>query len=54
MAIAESTRFFPECGEIIGRAEYADARPSYLMRYIDGSRNVVERWWGEDALVKSE
>jgi len=40
-----------EAGTVIGRAEYVNAEPSYLLRYqrLDGS--AVEAWWTESALT---
>jgi hypothetical protein len=39
-----------ERGTIIGRAEYAYAEPSYLIRYAHPQGNAVEKWWTESAL----
>lgn len=39
-----------ESGICIGRAEYAHAERSYLLRYRAGDGRAVEAWWGESAL----
>jgi hypothetical protein len=39
-----------ETGEVIGRAEYVYAEPSYLVRYKDADGRAVESWWTESAL----
>lgn len=39
-----------EKGEIIARAEYATAEPSYYLRYRSADGRAVESWWGESAL----
>lgn len=39
-----------EEGEVVARAEYATAEPSYLIRYRAGDGRQVESWWGESAL----
>lgn len=39
-----------ESGEVIGRAEYANAEPSYLIRYKAADGRAVESWWTEQAL----
>ena len=40
-----------EVGLVIGRAEYTNAEPCYLLRYqrLDGS--AVETWWTESAFT---
>lgn len=40
-----------EAGEVIGRAEYVSAEPSYLVRYRGGDGRQVEHFIGESALV---
>lgn len=40
-----------EQGEVIGRAEYAHAEPSYLVRYKCADGRAVEAWWTESALA---
>lgn len=40
-----------EEGEVIGRAEYAGAEPSYYVRYRAGDGRQVEVWWAESALT---
>jgi hypothetical protein len=47
VTIAESG----ETGEVIGRAHYTYADPSYLIRYRAGDGRAVESWWTEDALT---
>lgn len=39
-----------EQGVVVGRAEYAAAEPSYLIRYKAADGRQVEAWWGESAL----
>lgn len=39
-----------EDGQIVGRAQYMNASPSYLVRYKSGDGRAVESWWSEDAL----
>jgi hypothetical protein len=40
-----------EQGEVIARAEYATAEPSYLLRYKCADGRAVESWWSESALA---
>ena len=40
-----------ESGEIIGRAEYSCAEPSYLLRYKCADGCAVENWWTETSLA---
>lgn len=40
-----------EIGEVIGRAEYPRAEPSYLLRYKAADGRAVEQWWAESALM---
>ncbi|WP_167361719.1 hypothetical protein [Burkholderia pseudomultivorans] len=40
-----------ESGEVIGRAEYAAAENTYLVRYRCADGRAVENWWGESALA---
>lgn len=42
-----------ETGEIIARAEYASAEPSYLVRYKCADGRAVESWWSESALSEA-
>ena len=42
-----------EEGEVIGRAEYANAEPSYLVCYAAGDGRQVAQWWGESALTEA-
>jgi hypothetical protein len=39
-----------ESGQVIGRAEYDTAEPSYLIRYKAGDGRQVEQWWSESAI----
>jgi len=39
-----------EQGKVIGRAEYLNAEPSYLIRYRCADGRAVESWWTEQAL----
>ncbi|AEG53101.1 hypothetical protein [Sinorhizobium meliloti] len=39
-----------EVGEIVGRAQYTNANPQYLVRYLAGNGVQVESWLAEDAL----
>lgn len=39
-----------ECGEVIGRAEYARAEPGYHIRYCRADGVATEQWWPESAL----
>lgn len=41
-----------ETGEVIGRAHYVYAEPSYLIRYKAGNGQAVETWWTETALKR--
>lgn len=38
-----------EAGEIIGRAEYLNSEPNYLLRYTAADGRQVEQWWAESA-----
>lgn len=40
-----------EQGQVIGRAEFAHAEPSYLVRYKCADGRALEAWWNESALV---
>lgn len=40
-----------EQGEIIGRAEYTHAEPSYYLRYRTADGRATEQWWPEGALT---
>jgi hypothetical protein len=40
-----------ENGNVIGRAEYLNADPSYLVRYKAGDGRAIESWWSQDALI---
>ena len=37
-------------GEVMGRAQYVDSNPSYLVRYCDGTGTMRENWMSESAL----
>jgi hypothetical protein len=39
-----------ETGTVIGRAEYAEAANSYLVRYKAGDHRQTEAWWSEAAV----
>lgn len=39
-----------ERGVIIGRAQYTNSNPIYLIRYMTGDGRKVEQWWSEDAI----
>lgn len=39
-----------ERGIVIGRAEYLEGGPSYLVRYHAGDGRQVEGWWNEPAI----
>jgi hypothetical protein len=39
-----------EAGEVIGRAEYLNSNPQYLVRYKSADGRAVEYWWSGDAL----
>lgn len=43
-----------ETGEIIGRAEYTYADPSYCVRYKSADGRAVESWWAEGALTPAK
>lgn len=40
-----------ECGVIVGRAEYTDGKPQYLIRYMAADGRAVEQWWNQSALT---
>lgn len=39
-----------ERGIVIGRAEYTDNSPQYLVRYAAGDGRQVEDWWAASAI----
>lgn len=39
-----------ETGYIIGRAEYSESMPAYLIRYKAADGRAVEAWWTGRAL----
>lgn len=41
-----------EAGHVIGRAEYAEATPSYLVRYLRKDGSGSDSWWSEGALSR--
>lgn len=43
-----------EIGVVIGRAEYTDSLPQYLIRYRAADGRQVESWWNESALAIDE
>jgi len=43
-----------ETGVVIGRADYAEMRNSYYVRYKAADGRAVEQWWSEPALVAAE
>jgi len=43
-----------EQGTIIGRAEYVNAEPSYLVRYKCADGRAVENWWTESAIQPTD
>lgn len=40
-----------EKGEIVGRAHYVNAIPSYLVRYVAADGRQIETWLAEDAIT---
>lgn len=40
-----------EEGEVIGRAEYINGEPAYLLRYRAADGRQVEQWWAESAIA---
>jgi len=40
-----------EEGEVVGRAEYNNAEPSYFVRYKTAQGLAATEWWTEQALV---
>ena len=43
-----------ERATVVGRAEYANAEPSYFLRYCAADGRAVEAWWAESALGAAE
>ena len=39
-----------EQGHVIGRSEYLNSEPQYLVRYKTADGRGIESWWSEDAL----
>ena len=39
-----------ETGTVIGRAEYVDGNPTYLIRYQAGDSRLTEAWWAQSAI----
>lgn len=50
--LQQNVRILPssECGKIVGRAEYTDGKPNYLVRYMAADWRAVEAWWAQSAL----
>ena len=40
-----------ETGTVIGRCEYLQGQPNYLLRYKTGDGRATEVFWGQDALA---
>lgn len=40
-----------EQGHIVGRAEYINCSPNYLVRYKTADGRAIESWWSQDALA---
>jgi hypothetical protein len=40
-----------ERGTVIGRAEYREYPPSYLVRYKAADGRQVEQWWQDSAII---
>lgn len=45
-----SLRCSGEQGVVIGRAEYTDSAPQFLIRYKAADGRAVESWWNDSAL----
>lgn len=43
-----------ESGQIIGRAEYTEAKQDYLIRLVAADGRLVEVWWKESAIASVE
>lgn len=41
-----------ERGVVVGRAEYTDGKPQYLIRYMAADGRAVEQWWNQSALTQ--
>lgn len=39
-----------EVGTVIGRAEFTNKQPQYMVRYRAADGRAVESWWDEDAI----
>lgn len=39
-----------EAGEVIGRAEYSHAEPSYFVRHKAADGRASESWWSESSV----
>jgi hypothetical protein len=39
-----------ERGTVIGRAQYLNAEPAYLLRYKCADGRAIESWWTQQAL----
>ena len=42
-----------ERGTVIGRAEYTNKEPQYLIRYVAADGRQVESWWDQDAIKEA-
>lgn len=40
-----------ERGVVVGRAEFTDGKPQYLIRYMAADGRAVEVWWNQSALT---
>ncbi|SFN16564.1 hypothetical protein [Nitrosomonas communis] len=53
--LSEQVKLFSgETGVLIGRAEYLDHSPEYLIRYKDSDGRTEEDWWKESDISKSQ
>ena len=41
-----------ETGIVIGRAEYLEEAPAYLIRYKSADGRLVQSWWSKEVLVR--
>lgn len=39
-----------EVGTVIGKAEYLNEAPSYMVRYVNGQGCLTTAWWPTEAL----
>ncbi len=40
-----------ETGVVIGRSQYTNCNPQYLVRYVAADGRQIEEWLAEDAIV---